>query len=136
MPFSSVRQFETILTRHAPYMANTVPKGRAFSPEWEAQFDETLTRIFGQDEERMTNAARGYIRCALDATRLQKRFEKERCYVPKSYDEAAAAVYHNADYMHNLYLPGILLSQYLWPHHYNQQQFFHRCFLPRLRQHS
>jgi 2-polyprenyl-3-methyl-5-hydroxy-6-metoxy-1,4-benzoquinol methylase len=35
--------------------------------------------------------------------------------------------------MHGLYLPGILLSQYLWPHHYNQQQFFLNKFMPRVR---
>jgi SAM-dependent methyltransferase len=111
-----------------------VSKSRAFSPHWEGQFEETLARIFGTDDERMNMAVKGYIRFAIDATRLQMRFEKERKYIPKSYAEAASAVYHNGEYMRNLYLPGILLSQYLWPHHYNQQQFFHKKFIPLVRQ--
>lgn len=134
MPTPTVERFEKILSKNAPYMASTVNKSRGFSPHWEGQFEETLARIFGKDEERMSNAVKGYIRFALDATRLQMRFEKERKYVPKSYAEAASAVYHNGEYMRNLYLPGILLSQYLWPHHYNQQQFFHKKFIPLVRQ--
>jgi SAM-dependent methyltransferase len=74
------------------------------------------------------------VRFALDALRLQKRFEKERVYLPKSYDDAARAVYHNREYMETLYLPGILLSHYLWPHHYRQLCYFQREFMPRVRQ--
>lgn len=134
MPAPTVERFEKILTKKAPYMANAVQKGRAFSPTWETQFEETLGRIFGNDDQRMEKATKGYVCFALDATRLQKRFEKERVYVPKTYDEAASAVYHNADYMRDLYLPGILLSQYLWPHHFHQQQFFHKRFMPLVQQ--
>lgn len=133
MAFPNVEQFERILTKNAPYMAASVNKGRGYGPQWEPAFEETLARVFRGDEARMTNAAKGYIRFALDATRLQKRFEKERQYIAKTYAEAANAVYHNEDYMANLYLPGILLSQYLWPHHYNQLQFFHARFAPLIR---
>jgi SAM-dependent methyltransferase len=130
----TVERFEKLLTKTAPYMANSVNKGRTYSPQWEEQFEETLSLIFGQDEERMANAVKGYVRFALDATRLQKRFEKEGQYIAKTYAEAASAVYHNPEYMHNLYLPGILLSQFLWPHHFHQQQFFHKRFMPLVRQ--
>lgn len=130
--FPSLERFERILARAAPYMADAVQKGRrTFGQPWEIQFDETLDRIFGEDEGRLTAAAKGYVRFALDALRLQKRFEKERAYLPKSYDEAARDVYHNREYMDTLYLPGILLSHYLWPHHYRQLSYFHRKFMPR-----
>jgi 2-polyprenyl-3-methyl-5-hydroxy-6-metoxy-1,4-benzoquinol methylase len=78
----------------------------------------------------METAVKGYVRFALDATRLQKRFEKELRYASKTYAEAAAAVYHNEEYMSTLYLPGILLSNYLWPHHYSQLCYFHNRFAP------
>src|SRR5437868_119038 len=102
MTFPTVTRFEEILTTAAPYMGATVKKARAFSPKWEAQFEETLTHIFGPDQDRMRNAVKGYVRFALDATRLQKRFEKERQYIAKTYAEAANAVYHNEEYMFNL----------------------------------
>lgn len=112
-------------------MAATVEKGRvAFGEPWEVAFDETLRTMFGDDETRVTAAARGYVRFATDALRLQKRFERDRVYVPKTYDETARSVYHNKEYMDSLYLPGILLSHYLWPHHFRQLLYFRRAFLP------
>src|SRR5439155_24124108 len=84
------------------------------------------------DEAAMRDAIVGYIRFALEATKLQRRFERERQYIAKTYEEAASEVYHNRDYMHRLYLPGILLSHYVWPHHYRQLRYFHDAFMPRV----
>jgi hypothetical protein len=67
---------------------------------------------------------------SLDAMRLQKKFEKTRRYEAKTYEQAAREVYQNQEYMRDLYLPGILLSHYLWPHHYRQLQFFRRSYVP------
>lgn len=132
--YPHVEQFERILTGIAPYMADTVARGRRdFGEPWQRQFDETLARVFGGDEARLSTAARGYVRFALDSVRLHKRFEKDRVYLPKTYDEAARGVYHNKEYMDGLYLPGILLSHYLWPHHYRQLGYFQREFAPRVR---
>jgi SAM-dependent methyltransferase len=130
--YPHLEKFERILAQVAPYMASAVEKGRdAFGENWERQYEETLGTLFNDDEARLIAAARGYVRFALDALRLQKRFEIERVYLPKTYDEAARAVYHNKEYMDTLYLPGILLSHYLWPHHYRQLCYFHREFMPR-----
>tara|TARA_B100000315_G_C14572047_1_gene586094 strand:+ start:790 stop:1686 length:897 start_codon:yes stop_codon:yes gene_type:complete len=131
MSSSKIDQFESILTRVAPYMSTIVSKARtSFGFTWEQQFDETLQKLFSDNNEKLEDAIKGYVRFALDATKLQKRFEKEKIYIPKSYEEAANAVYHNKEYMNNLYLPGILLSQYLWPHHYRQLVYFHEKFIP------
>ncbi len=130
--FKFVKRFDEMLSKMAPYMSSTVGKGRiAFGDMWEESFDDTLQHLF-RDQSRMENAIEGYIRFALEATRLQKRFEKERRYILKSYQEAAETVYHNEAYMLNLYLPGILLSHYLWPHHYRQLRYFHDNFVPRV----
>ena len=130
MGSATIKQFEEILSTIAPYMANTVKKARTFSHDWEAEFEETLSLVLDKEEGMLTNAAKGYVNFALDALRLHKRFERELRYINKTYEEVAKTVYHNKDYMFNLYLPGILLSQYLWPHHYNQLQFFRREFVP------
>ena len=134
MAFGGIARFETVLTQLAPYMADTVPKARrTFGEPWERAFDETLRVMFGDDDARLKAAASGYLRFALDSVRLHKRFEKDRVYASKSYDDAAKRVYHNQEYMDGLYLPGILLSHYLWPHHYRQLGYFHREFVPRLQ---
>jgi 2-polyprenyl-3-methyl-5-hydroxy-6-metoxy-1,4-benzoquinol methylase len=38
----------------------------------------------------------------------------------------------NEEFMMNLYLPGILVSQFLWRHHYRQIKFHREKFLPLL----
>jgi 2-polyprenyl-3-methyl-5-hydroxy-6-metoxy-1,4-benzoquinol methylase len=78
----------------------------------------------------------GYIKFALDGMLLQKRFDKTRQYVKKSHSEASAEVYQNRDYMNDLYLPGILLSHYLWRHHYLQHRFYIEEFLPLVHAHG
>jgi 2-polyprenyl-3-methyl-5-hydroxy-6-metoxy-1,4-benzoquinol methylase len=133
MPCATVECFEKALAEAAPYMSHAVEKGRAFRPEWEAEFEETLARMFAGDQAGLLDAIKGYVVVALDAVRLHKRFEKELRYIHKSYADVGRAVYHNRDYMFNLYLPGILLSQYLWPHHYAQLLFFRREFVSRIR---
>ena len=132
MRFPFVACFETSMARIAPFMSNTVAKMRGvFGESWEARFEETLSKMFA-DEKTMENAIKGYVRFALEATKLQKRFEKDGEYIPKTYDDVAQDVYHNEEYMHNLYLPGNLLSHYLWPHHYRQLMYFHDVFVPRM----
>jgi SAM-dependent methyltransferase len=64
--------------------------------------------------------------------KLQMKFQKTRQYESTSYADANNQVYQNRDYMFNLYLPGILISHYLWRHHYKQQIFFDDLFLPEI----
>lgn len=128
----SVMRFEAAMADIAPFMLPSLRRQReVFGAAWEEQFGATLERFVATTEEDLRRAVRGYVNFAIDGMRLQKRFEITRRYEPKSYQDAAQAVYHNHDYMHGLYLPGILLSHYLWPHHYRQLQFFAREFLPR-----
>lgn len=127
----AVEQFEAAMARIAPFMLTSLKRQRQlFGPTWEREFGETLRRFVATDDEKLEWAVKGYVNFALDGMRLQKRFEKTRVYDNKTYADAAAAVYHNKEYMFNLYLPGILLSHYLWPHHYRQFQFYKREFLP------
>ena len=103
-----------------------------FGAEWDWEFEELLRVFAGTDEQKLQVAVEGYVEFALDGMRLQKRFEKTCQYDNKSYGQAAEEVYHNEEYMFSYYLPGILLSHYLWPHHYRQLRFFRTAFLPRI----
>ena len=116
----------------APYMGGAVAKGRAFSPDWARQFEDVLARVF-PDDQQLADAAKGYIEFAFDGLRLQHKFAKELKYIHKTFEDVAKVVYHNPEYMNRLYLPGILVSHFLWPHHYRQLQFFWEHFAPRVK---
>ena len=127
--------FEAELGRQFPYLARVVDKRlETFGAPWADEFDRELDAMFRGQPDKLAQAARGYAMFSLDAMRLQKKFEKTRRYEAKTYAEAAREVYHNREYMVDLYLPGILLSHYLWPHHYRQLQFFRRAYLPLVTQ--
>lgn len=128
-----VSRFEAAMSSIAPFMMPSLKRQlNTFGDDWVREFGTTLRQFIAQSDEQLINAVRGYVNFALDGMRLQKKFEKTRQYENKSYAEAASAVYQNKDYMFGLYLPGILLSHYLWPHHYRQLQFYRRSFLPYL----
>lgn len=116
------------LAEKYPFMANIVNRNRVeFGDIWETKFDDMLAHLL-PDRPAMESAVDGYVELALDILRLHKQYEKDGEYITKTYAEAAAQVYHNEDYMQNLYLPGILLSHYLWPHHYRHGVFFEHSF--------
>jgi 2-polyprenyl-3-methyl-5-hydroxy-6-metoxy-1,4-benzoquinol methylase len=123
------RQFESYVADKFPFMANIMQNGRTlFGQQWEIEFGDLLCRMF-QTDDTLYSAARGYVEFAIDSMRLQKKFEKERVYKEKSYKQAMSEVYNNPEYMSTLYLPGILLSHFLWPHHYRQKLFCEATFL-------
>jgi len=104
--------------------------GRAlgtFGNAWAADFEDTLATLCPSDAALET-AAKGYSAFAFDSMRRQKAFELARVYPHKTYAQAASEVYLNCEHMMLEYLPGLLLSHFLWPHHYRQLQFFDTAF--------
>jgi cyclopropane fatty-acyl-phospholipid synthase-like methyltransferase len=65
--------------------------------------------------------------------RLQVAFERELKYKAKTHEQAASEVYFNEQHMMQEYLPGLLISHFLWPHHYRQLQFFESAFVQPMR---
>jgi SAM-dependent methyltransferase len=122
------------LASRFPYFAKVVAKRvEDFGQPWIEDFETELRVFFAGDGAALDKATDGYGVFALDAMKLQKRFDREREYIPKSYADVAAAVYHSPSYMFDLYLPGILLSQFLWHHHYQQLKFFRERFVPKAK---
>ena len=122
--------FEEALLGKFPHLLGASRRMKEeFGERWVSEFESFLTASFGSQTELET-ALDGYAAFALEAMKLQQRFQKSRRYQSSSYDEAFSLVYSNETYMKTLYLPGILLSHYLWRHHYLQQGFFDREFLP------
>ena len=105
--------------------------GRAvasFGTKWAIDFEQALGSLF-TDAGLLEAAAKGYASFAFDSMRRQKAFEVAREYPHKTYAQAAGEVYFNERHMKEEYLPGLLLSHYLWPHHYRQLQFFDTAFV-------
>lgn len=115
------------------FAADTVDRGAAlFGVRWADEFEAVIGALFPSPES-LTAAAKGYATFAMQSMRLQAAFEREREYRPKSYDEAADEVYFNDRHMSEEYLPGLLLSHFLWPHHYRQIRFFDTAFVDAMR---
>lgn len=123
-----------LLRRRARFAAGSLERARArFGKAFEVSLEETLGNLFPQDEN-LEQAVAGYARFALDSMRRQRRFECDGYYPPCTYEEATQEVYLNSDYMRSQYLPGLLLSHYLWPHHFQQLQYFRHFFCEALLQ--
>jgi SAM-dependent methyltransferase len=100
----------------------------SFGPQWAGDFEAVIASLCA-DEASLDFALKGYAAFAFDSMRRQKAFEQTRGYPNKTYAEAADEVYLNEAHMMREYLPGLLLSHFLWPHHYRQLQFFDAAFL-------
>lgn len=113
----------------SPVFRDAVARSRsALGEGWAASFEQALVRLL-PDDESLVAAVSGYSRFALEVLRLQARFEKDGVYATKSYSDVSHEVYANDDYMSSCYLPGLLLSNYLWPHHYRQTRYFEEIFV-------
>jgi SAM-dependent methyltransferase len=130
----NVNAVEQVFQTRFGFMGSAVSKMRAeFGTVWEDKFEHMLSKVFPEAGLRDL-AVEGYVEFAIDALRLHRSFEKTRKYLSQTYEEAGRAVYHNQEYMNKLYLPGILLSHYIWPHHYAQDVFFENSFLSLMQQ--
>mgnify|MGYP001005793942 CR=1 FL=1 len=126
-----IKQVEARLGEKFPYFAKVIRKRiNDFGPRWCDDFEQELSTFFQDRTPELNAATDGYGMFSLDGLKLQKKFDKTLQYQFKSYEECKDEVYLNRDYMFSLYLPGILMSHFLWPHHYNQLLWFRDFFIP------
>jgi SAM-dependent methyltransferase len=122
----------TFFSGAAMFKKTFVDVASEFGEPWANEFDLHLGKLFGTDPTAYADAVRGYAKFAIDAMRLQRLFNKKLRYEDCTYEEACANVYMNEEYMMKLYLPGILVSHFLWRHHYRQFLYYKENFLPLL----
>lgn len=103
-----------------------------FGEVWMADLEQVIAPLF-PNSEALISAVKGYAIFAMQSMRLQAIFERELKYKTKTHDQAASEVYFNEKHMMQEYLPGLLLSHFLWPHHYRQLQFFDSAFIQNMR---
>lgn len=135
MSTDALDRFQRLLFEHATIFRKTyLDVQGSFGHPWEVEFDAHLRHLLGSDEAAYVSAIKGYSNFALEVMRLQRVFNKKKKYEDQSYQEAYDRVYMNAEYMMNLYLPGIFVSHFLWRHHYRQFNYYKERFLPLLDQ--
>lgn len=122
----------TLRAKHR-FAADSVDRGMSlFGDTWAAEFEQVVSALF-PNPEALAAAVKGYATFAMQSMRLQAVFERELQYKAKTHEEAASEVYFNDQHMMQEYLPGLLLSHFLWPHHYRQLQFFDSAFVQAMR---
>jgi SAM-dependent methyltransferase len=128
-----VAQLQSIFEERHRFSRNLIRRALAcFGPQWASELEDTLSSLF-PDATSLAAAAKGYAGFAFDSMRRQKAFEAAREYPSKSYAQAASEVYFNEQHMQQEYLPGLLLSHFLWPHHYRQLRFFDSACIDAMR---
>ncbi len=131
--YPRVRELRDEFANRYRMFDDLVDRGAAtFGSEWVRDLETTLHKLFS-DHEALASGVKGYGAFVMDILRRQRKFETERVYVQTSFDDAAREVYLDDTYMSTEYLPGLLLSHYLWPHHYRQSCFFDTAFVGALR---
>jgi len=126
-------EMRTIFREHHSFSRDIIDRAlTAFGNRWAQDCEETL-RILFPTQDSLAQAVKGYAAFAWDSMRRQAKFERDRTYPAKTHAAAADEVYFNSDYMMSEYLPGLLLSHFLWPHHYRQLTFFDSAFLEPMR---
>jgi 2-polyprenyl-3-methyl-5-hydroxy-6-metoxy-1,4-benzoquinol methylase len=123
---------DTLRANHR-FAADIVDRGAAlFGEQWAEEFEQVLSALF-PTADAITAAVKGYATFAMHSMRLQAVFERDGQYKVKTHEQASSEVYFNDKHMMQEYLPGLLLSHFLWPHHYRQLQFFDSAFVQVMR---
>jgi SAM-dependent methyltransferase len=127
-----IKMSELFRSNHG-FTADIVDRGAAlFGEDWAIEFECVLSALF-PSAESLAAAVKGYATFAMQSMRLQAVFERELRYKAKTHEQASKEVYFNEIHMMQEYLPGLLLSHFLWPHHYRQLQFFDSAFVRAMR---
>jgi len=131
MNHKCVKLFEKVLFEKAGLFKKNFEKIKSeFGEKIVCEFDIHLEKLFGTNENFYFDAVHGYRNFAIDAMRLQNKFNKKLCYENVTYEDACKNFYMNEDYMMKLYLPGIFVSHFIWRHHFKQYLYYLKKFIP------
>jgi len=131
--YPSLVQMVKALHANHRFASDIVNRSAAlFGEPWAEEFEQVLSALF-PSQQALVAAVNGYAAFAMQSLRMQAVFERERQYKTKTHEQASNEVYFNERHMMTEYLPGLLLSHFLWPHHYRQLQFFDSTFVQAMQ---
>lgn len=131
--YPTLSQMNEKFRKNHRFSADIIDRGAIlFGEKWSVDFEQIASALF-TNVDAVAAAVKGYSAFAINSMRLQAEFERDRKYRTKTYEQASSEVYFNDRHMMEEYLPGLLLSHFLWPHHYRQLQFFESAFISAMR---
>jgi len=80
----------------------------------------------------LQSSVKGYVALSLEFLTLQRRLEQTGRYLLSNERDAFERVYSNPEVFSHYYLPGLLLSEALWPNHFAMNRLFVEAFVPKV----
>ena len=125
------------MERSFPVLASVWTQApKRFGPQWLPEAVANVETMYGPIgsplSPRILDALEGYAEFANDSMRNQVFYERNGRYKASNYNEVREQMYDNEEHMTRRYLPGMFLSHYLWPQHYNMLRGFRSGLLPRI----
>lgn len=118
-------QFYTEMKKRYPVYTDALDRAhKEFGAVWDDEFGTLIVRMCGSDPRNWEPAMVGYVKFCIDALKSQIYFERHRRYKATSYVDATNEYYQNKDFMFHSYLPGMILSHYIWMHHHRMLQWY------------
>lgn len=123
------------LDRQMPFLRRAADSGTppldARRPELD-RIASRLAEVLGFDDAWVAPTVKSYVVLSLEFLRLQRELEKTGRYLLSSEREAIEKVYANPAVFGGYYLPGLLLSEALWPNHFVMNALYRDVFLADL----
>ena len=128
-----VAQLFDLVRQRQPRSVRGIEETRAIDP---GRFDRVVDRLLGwvlgaRGDDGLAAVVDAFARFSSDVIVAQARYEATGAYASRTYAEVKAAVYDQRAVMDE-YLWGVLLTNVLWPHHFELHTFFERSFLAKL----
>lgn len=102
-------------------------------PAWQKIFLKHLSAFVADtSDEALAELVRQYARFVIDLQRRQLRFDVTGHYEVGDYNQVFEEIYSNTEFMLTNYYPTLFMAHFLWPHEFENLEFFMRGFLPRL----
>jgi 2-polyprenyl-3-methyl-5-hydroxy-6-metoxy-1,4-benzoquinol methylase len=131
----------------ARFLAEMRARHGFFSKAIQSNHDANIQR-FGELGELMIGWAKnclgdsyletlcaGYGTFVTDVNRSQMKYERDRRYPERAYEDVFASVYDNAAYM-DRYHWGVFVTTFAWRHHLDLHTFFRNAFVGQLAEHG
>jgi 2-polyprenyl-3-methyl-5-hydroxy-6-metoxy-1,4-benzoquinol methylase len=123
------------LKRQMPFLHRAVFAGKPTMAQRLGELEQIclrLQKIRPENSDWIAGAVKAYVMLSMEFSVLQKKLEKTGHYLLSSEKEAYDKVYGNSEVFDSYYLDGLLLSEALWPNHFQLNHLYRESFLPMI----
>jgi 2-polyprenyl-3-methyl-5-hydroxy-6-metoxy-1,4-benzoquinol methylase len=135
-----LKKWETLcrqMTQSYPVLANVwMQAPLRFGAGWIQEAVPNIEKMYGSISKPLSQTLldmlEGYAEFSNDSMRNQVFYERNGRYKASNYEQVREQLYFNEDHMTRCYLPGMFVSHYIWPQHFNMLRGFRSNLLPRI----